>query len=1594
MSITISGNDMVCQNANEVYTITPTPGVMYQWTVSSNGAITGSTSSTANVLWGISGSGSVSIVGKDAGGTVVETGTLPITVLPLPKPFITTNARVACQQLQDSVVDVGDDPPADFNDSGCMKVCAYSCITYYATGSAGSTYQWTASGAISVNPLHPDGDSVEICWDAPGAGTVTVEETTVDGCVGTRTICVEIIESPIAHFVALPDTTNRHLHICDSTEVIFLDASTASSGSPIVSWRWDFGDGTSSNAPGGFLTPIKHMYTAIGGMPTDYTATLTVWNACGCSTTETMEIHVEPNQRLKIDCPRVVCEGEVDSYFVNRPCPPGTPDPWTIIGGTKIAFDETYVAVLWDNPGPDGFGYVMYDASLCGDPCAFAVAKVPIVMQKGVIQGETIVCPYSQYLYRLPQWPTTQFNWSISTGTLATLQPTDQSNEIVLNTDGPGTVTITCNYYNTLLKCGGTATIDIQVLDPESIVGPDKACLNTTITYSLQNGSTGDWELTKPSGSTTGSGNTFNVTFDQVGIYKLAVTGTTFCPPDPLYIKVDDLPPPPDAIIGPDSFCKGVEMKFTGEYDVNGTIFNWHITDGTVNSGSGKESFIKMDPALSGPYIITLWREGKDVPHCHSDSIQKQVYPIHVNHQVTGPVNVCPSSYHNYSSTYPDGETYEWTIIDEKTGSVNSGDGTPNVNILWNNEIDSALVICRVRKCFDLYVDTLKVYVGIYPTPTYTSVPSPVCDSSLFTISVSLPGTNVRWDMGDGTGFVNSGTVYDYRYNLRNTTSTIMNVRAIVTDFGGCPGIGRDTLDTVITVAPTPRAYIQPDGGVNKVIQVCGTYPLLTATDEAGFPASVAWQWYLNGAPIAGATGNTYTPISVGYYYVRVTGPASTNCPFFTDTVFIVENCPCNLTISPYPTVSITGQTNTSCQQYSFTSTHSSTGYVGPSSWSVYVPGSRSWNPFSAGEFSATGFFDQGTHTVRYCAQFGDAFDTCAVCTTTTVSIPYKPGFDVTYDCNFSGGQRGMKVTGTYPPDAGTNVEFFVDAVSVQSGPSIVYNGTVTPGAHTVDMVYSIAGKASCTTSANIVVPAMPVAAFTWARSITCEQEAPVDFDNTSTPTSPMMDAFWDFGDGASNNQYDVYRVYNSSVGSPFSVKLVVRDIYGCKDSVTHSIQIIADQLNGGILVSPQHPCEGTPAILTYQPNVGTSYPNTYDWYNDNDVFATTTYQPISVFESGYYWVHGEDSYGCVANTNADTVVVTQVPEAYISGDPDQCKDVEYDLNGYAGSDPNITYQWLRNSTPIATTPTITEIQATAGTYTYEVIVTITKPTGGTCSDTSDPFVVTVHNQPAMPSISFSVLNCDPYEVELTGSAASAGTFNWSNGLSGTPISVFAGGKYQLTFTDQYGCVSRKTQYVPKDPKVYLWTFPTGCWQICPDSMYVITGPIWSFMQWDYLKNGGSVWGGSYIPIDYTNLSFDAPGTFNLYLDNGYCNAISEDMYVDIYGCEEGRKPGRTATEVAHDGNITYVSTEQLNLEIVPNPANNSTNIHYKWNGQGGQRYLEVYDVMGRLMDRQKAEKDAGIWKLSLDQYTSGVYYVVMKQSGKVILNTKLSIVK
>ncbi len=271
---TITGPSVVCatdlgdnpQTDNMVTYSTSIPAtgsaqgfINYQWTVSSNGSIVGtSTSTSVNVRWTNAGStpttGTVTITQTSTWGCVV-TASLNVTINPLPNPVV----------------------------SGPTSVCLNTIHTYSTPGLPGHSYSWVVSGGNIIRSGQGT-PNITVEWTVPGTHAVTVTETNTYGCVARNSLNVTVNELPSVTITASGPTT-----FCQGGDV------TLSAPVGFASYVWNTGETSRS------------IVVHTGG---SYFVRVTDENGC-VGTSNTIVVNVFPSSLpiITVSGPTTFCEG-------------------------------------------------------------------------------------------------------------------------------------------------------------------------------------------------------------------------------------------------------------------------------------------------------------------------------------------------------------------------------------------------------------------------------------------------------------------------------------------------------------------------------------------------------------------------------------------------------------------------------------------------------------------------------------------------------------------------------------------------------------------------------------------------------------------------------------------------------------------------------------------------------------------------------------------------------------------------------------------------------------------------------------------------------------------------------------------------------------------------------------------------------------------------------------------------------------------------------------------------------------------------------------------------------------------------------------
>lgn len=1400
------------------------------------------------------------------------------------------NGAVGCQESEEDDHKIED---VNIVDGPCIKVCENSTITYTLVGESSLivSTDWNITGGTIIDSSNT---TCEIQWNA-GTSQYALQGTIylTNGTTQNINKCIEKVASPIAQIGILPDLEIEEHTLCLNNPINFQNLSTSNGGNENLYYLWDFGDGT-------FSTEFEpsHIYTEEG----DYNVKLTVSNGCSCVGIDEIKVHIV-NETIDISCPSVACEGQVSIYSINPEIVASCHDmQWSVIGGHIVGenYNTSSIEVLWDTIDEDGFGYVFIQSSECYK-CVSSV-KIPVVKNEGTIKGEISTCQMSQYLYTLPQWPTTEFNWTLNAnGTGAVLVASNQRNEIFINTQYFGTIVLNCQYYNTLLNCGGNATLTIKVNPFIAANGPNFACQNQEVHYDIitEPGIPAthlSYTINGPDNyAYTGNALSFDVAFPEPGIYLLNITADNYCMDEPIEIIVSPQPPMPSTLNGNTTICPGITAVFSCP-PFSGSQTHWSIEGGTIlGSTIGNQVTVSFDP-LASAYSISAWYQ-KD--SCASEHftlpLSIPVLDTAISNNYT---SVCGSSSGQYSVNETDAESYFWHLEPADAGSISTGQNSNSISILWNQEPQIASVHLTMRKCGKEY-ESIPLEVTITAPPTATIAPNnnSACAGELVTFSVTLPSgisfNSSTWDFGDNTPLQTflAGQTITHTYNDPLLISTTYNVTASVSGASNC--VASSTAQTQVTVSPTPIIYVTPNKDYNYCEYIYSSSPDMnyTVTLQDGFAETSNIQWYFNNTAVGG-NSPTIDASSAGVYYAVVTNEfgCTANTPIYRTNPCDLEPGPGGCEAPPAITVS---STNINCQGIliNITDSGAALGFT----WGNLVGSNATIITQNSNQFIATNILP-GAYQIPIRPTYAPNSNYCYVPLFESFIIPYKADLKYNVQCNSNNGVYDVMLlnhSSFYAETPIETFEFTINGGASWTSASIndTFSTTLPPGTYQIGIRIDRSDYPSCTAFKTLVLPNLPNANFEVPDAVCLN--TPMQFMAPNN-TDPDLTYIWDFDGAGTNLQPNPVKTFISS--GIYYITLTVENKYGCATSVTKTVQVVGTSYDDGFLnISAANTCVGDDLTITYELLGFGTLPESYIWYH-NEVTATpfavtdNYNNQLVVQEPGQYFAYVADASGCLTYTTP-AVAANFVPapeQPIVTGTATLCKGSQSRVS--IPANPSLSYQWWLNGVPQSQWNNQTEvgkIHTQTGTYIYQVAAQIVTASGSVCSSTMASFEVTVLNQPNVPSIAIDFESCSPYLVSVYVANPQAGIqYTWSNGDTGVSTQMIHDGPIRVTASST-GCEVSSQIDLPLDLFMHTWYYPTGCYTFCrvdkKEANTYIIGPLVDFKYWEWMQDYHVIQHGI---GQVEALNNPESGTYQLFLLTPYCETTLSNITIERQPCE------------------------------------------------------------------------------------------------------------
>lgn len=1156
----------------------------------------------------------------------------------------------------------------------------------------------------------------------------------------------------------LPSVSFTYSDTCAGNALMLTSTSTVT-GSSIAGNTWKFGDGNTGTG-----SSTSHVYSTAG---VSYYVKLISTSAYGCVDSFTRQILILPELLGgTIGANQTICYNTTPALIYNVTSASGSQAPYTYqwqSSNDNVTFSNISGATGLDYQPPaltvtKYYRRMVKTVSGCGPRYSNVVTVTTnAILNAGVIGSPQTICyngtgsalsfstsptgAYGTYTFQWQQSPDSS-TWSNISGSTS-------------STHTPSNIT-SITYFRALVTSGncpsaGTNGVKIKLYSPitgGSIASGQVICAGYTPapftqtsapsggpgTYSFQWQSSTDsinWsDISGATSSTYASPSLLQLTY-----FKRLATSPG-CPSGVSNaIKVRTLPKP-NIVFTAANHCYNDPMPITNtSWISSGTLtYLWKFGDGTTSTSSVPNKTY----ASSGTYTVTL--VGTSNLGC-KDSVSKSVLVATSPTPAFSFVLKCQGD----SAIFTDETIYACGAGSGLQFYWNFGDGsTSNIQHARHHYASSGTYNVKFRISMPGgFKDSItKVVVfNIRSTPAFTATNECYPNANSFT-NGSSNYASLYWSFGDGTTSTTTSSTFTKTYS----SAGLYNVKLVSTSSFGC----KDSVTKAVEL------YSKPSANFSTANNCIGA---VTSFNNSSSGA-VSYTWKFGDGSSSTSVNPTHTYASAGTYNITLIVNSINNC---------IDSITKSVTIYPNPTAGFTA--SNVCHGFSTTFTNTSTGA------SSYL-----WN-FGNGSTSTASnpvysYPNPGNYTVTLTAttSFGCTNSVSSGYTVYSSPVAAFSGYNVCI---------GIGVTFTNSSTgASSNLWDFGDATtSTATNPTKTYTGA---GSYNVKLV--VTNVYGCKDSATNSVTIYPKPSVAYNANNQCLGTF-INFDNQTTGASSSL---WNFGDGNSSaSKSPDYKYANSGT---YNVKLVAMTIYGCKDSLTKTIQVYP-RPSVSFTASPNPICRGGLMTFTNTSTGGASY----KWNFGNGKTSTLT-SPTNIYTTeGNYNVKLVviSSNNCVDSTYK-TVTVWPRPKASFSVNDGCTND---NLSFATNSVGAVNHAWTFGDGNSSSASNPVKAYTTPGTYSVTLIVTSVNG----CFDTTKSNV-TVHPRASVsftnPS-NFCVGNSATFTNTSTLSAGTM-TYQWKFGDGNTssatnPTYTYSSsGNYivNLSATTDKGCINSYTSNV------------------------------------------------------------------------------------------------------------------------------------------------------------------------------------------------------
>jgi large repetitive protein len=1117
-------------------------------------------------------------------------------------------------------------------------------------------------------------------------------------------------------------------------------------------------------------------------------------NSCSNADVFNITINPLPPATISPSGPTSFCQP--GSVTLNAP--PGMVSYQWLLNGNPIpgANTSSYTATASGN-----YSILLKDANCENTSAATTVTVDPIPTLSITPVGPLSICAGENALLTLNPANLSNIRWFldgnlISGANAATYTATQAGNYSVLAQSAAG-----CEGSSNTVNITVNPLPNLQI----SPAGPINICTgdNTTLTLSPSGLQNIVWSR---DGNTIGGQTSQTLDVTQDGSYTATAENSAGCPGSSNAVQVNVLNQfTIDMTASATGFCPGENVLLT--INTPGVLNIQWLLNGQPISGANGNTYTAT---TGGDYTVT----GENANGCPgtSNPVSITAHPSpNVAITPTGSNTICAGDDIVLTLTTPGLQNVQWNL----DGSPISGQTSSTYTA---TQAGNYTVTAESANGCPATSNTTEVIVSPLPNLQISPAgPINICTGDNTTLTLSPSGLqNIVWSRDGNTIGGQTSQTLDVTQDGSYT--------ATAENSAGCPGSSNAVQVNVLNQFT-----------IDMTASATGFCPGENVLLTINTPGVLNIQWLLNGQPISGANGNTYTATTGGDY--TVTGENANGCPGTSN--------PVSITAHPSPNVAITPTgSNTICAGDDIVLT-------------LTTPGLQNvqWNldgsPISGQTSSTYTATQAGNYTVT-----AESANGCpATSNTTEVIVSPLPNLQISpagpinictgdnttltlspsglqnivwsRDGNTIGGQTSQTLdvtqdgsyTATAENSAGcpgssnavqVNVlnQFTIDMTASATGfcpgenvlltintPGVLniqwlLNGQPISGANgntytaTTGGDYTVTGENAngCPGTSNPVSitahPSPNVAITPTGSNTICAGD-----DIVLTLTTPgLQNVQWNLDGSPISGQTS--STYTATQAGNYTV--TAESANGCP-ATSNTTEVIVSPLPN-LQISPAGPiniCTGDNTTLTLSP----SGLQNIIWSRDGNVIGGQTSQTLDVTQAGSYTATAENSAGCPGSSNAVQVQVNNTFTIILDpvGPVSIC---EGQSSTITIQNPGLTnIQWFRNGTLVAGAVSNSLNVNTSGNYS----VTATGSTG--CQGTSSPVSVTFNPLPVVSIASSGPLNfCDGQSVDLSAdvTSATAGSYTWQlNGndiSSSSQITATQSGTYTLNVISDEGC--------------------------------------------------------------------------------------------------------------------------------------------------------------------------------------------------------------